>query len=352
MSDRCSPRLLVALCATTLIAGVLAGKTVKLTDACPTPKDGATELVCSYTLGFQEMKVDDRLELSLHLPTGVETLGDLDRDCSNGRCAAELDKTFRRDRHIVYKFKLNKTLGAIKFNVVAPIEDYEPKKKAYYIEINGDGVKAISENVAAVPVKKKKTSLVRPTIGGGFTRLRDDFVDFKEVKETDEHIFTDNDSKWRAEVLGGALFKLHEFKGGRTVDVAVNLEFADGGESSLDGIFLGLGFGWTSAIEFVGGYSLGRGKELSRGFQRAMGRFVMERQGNPAFPQLQDIAIENGIIANIKDYDGLPLSYASGPNETERIFPGNPINNSFNSKFSFGVLIPLDIWKQVKGDDK
>ena len=332
------------------MAGALGGKTIKLTDTCPTPKDGATELVCSYALGFQEMTVGDQLELALQVPTGVETLDDLDRDCSDGRCAAELEGTFRRDRHIVYKFKLRKTLGAIKFNVVTSTEDYESKKKPYFIEINGDAAKAISENVVAVPTKKKKVSLIRPVIGGGFTRLRDDFVDFKEVKETDEHIFTDNDSKWRAEVLGGALFKLHEFKSGQTVDVAVNLEFADGGESSLDGIFLGLGFGWTSAIEFVGGYSLGRGKELSRGFQRAMGQFVMERQQDPVSPEFQDIAIENGVIADIKDYDGLPLSFTNAQNEVERIFPGNPINSSFNSKFSFGVLIPLDIWKQVKGD--
>lgn len=352
MSDRCSPRLLVAFCATTLMTGLLAGKSISLTDSCPSPKDDATELVCSYAIGFKDMEVGDKLEVALQLPIGIETLGNLDRDCSNGPCAVDPGEMFRRDRHVVYNFKLNKKLGEIKFNVVAPVEDYVSKEKPYYVELNGIPTKAISENVAAVPVKKKKTSLVRPAIGGGFTRLRDDFVDFKEVKETDEHIFTDNDSKFRAEVLGGALFRMHEFKSGQTLDVAVNLEFADGGESSLDGIFLGLGFGWTSAIEFVGGYSLGRGKELSRGFQRAMGRFVMERQGNPDFPELQDIAIENGIIANIKDYDGLSLSYASGPNETERIFPGNPINNSFNSKFSFGVLIPLDIWKQVKGDDK
>ena len=39
-------------------------------------------------------------------------------------------------------------------------------------------------------------------------------------------------------------------------------------------------------------------------------------------------------------------------NETERIFPGNPVANSFNSKFSVGILIPLDFWKQIKGGDK
>ena len=256
----------------------------------------------------------------------------------------------RRDRHIVYKFTLKKASGKIKFTAEAPAENYEVKKKSYYVEFNQVRLLTPSSEMD-VPSREKKVSLVRPVIGGGFTYLNDDFVDFKEVKDTDEHIFTDNDSKLRAQAMGGALFKLREFKNGQTVDLAVNLEFADGGQSVLDGIFVGLGFGITPAIEIVGGYSLGRGKELSRGFQRAMGRFIEDRQGDAKFPELRNIALANGVIANIKDYDGLPLSYAND-DATMRIFPGNPINNSFNSKFSIGVLIPLDVWKTIKGDDK
>ena len=37
-----------------------------------------------------------------------------------------------------------------------------------------------------------------------------------------------------------------------------------------------------------------------------------------------------------------------GMDEIEPIFPGNPITKSFNSKLSFGILIPLDLWKQIK----
>ena len=42
------------------------------------------------------------------------------------------------------------------------------------------------------------------------------------------------------------------------------------------------------------------------------------------------------------------ISYVNHRGEKEKIFPGDPIINSFNSKWSFGVLIPLDIWKLIK----
>lgn len=351
-------RLLSASCSIALMASVAAGKSVVLTDSCPTPTEAATELVCAYTVDFDEMEVGSLLGVALQIPKGVETWNSSDLDCSAGSggsaksCAVHFAGKVRRDRHVVYKFKIEKASGVVKFQFVVPSEDYESKKKPYYVDLDGQDLRTTPGSEAAVPARKTKVSLVRAAIGGGFTRLTDDFVDFKEVQENDEHIFTDNDSKLRAEVLGGALFKLHEFKSGRTFDAAVNLEFADGGESVLDGIFVGLGFGLTPAIEFVAGYSLGRGKELSHGFQRAMGQFIMNRRGNPEFPELQDIALENGVIANIKDYDGLPLSFVNNMNETERIFPGNPVANSFNSKFSVGILIPLDFWKQIKGGDK
>ena len=94
------------------------------------------------------------------------------------------------------------------------------------------------------------------------------------------------------------LLKLHEFESGRTLDVATNLEFVDGKANFLDGIFFGLGFGLTPAIEVVFGYSISRGKELSHGFQRAMGRFVMKHREDPRF---KDIDLVGGVIKDSKD---------------------------------------------------
>lgn len=323
------------------------GHSVELTGSCSLPDEAATELVCSYTVHFDGMRDGSLLGVALQLPKYVNHFADPDYDCES-QCAARFDSMSRRDRHVVYKFKIDKISGTVSFKSLAPKREYEFKTKSYYVVLNGQDYK-----MGSVPVlsRKKKASLVRAVIGGGFTRLGDDFVDFKEVRGDDEHIFIENDSRLRATALAGALFKFHEFKNGQTLDLAVNLEFADGGESVLDGIFFGGGYGVTPAIEVVGGFTRSRGKELSHGFQRAMGRFIKDREGDPKFPELQDIVLENGVIADVRDYDGLPLSFVNGMNEMERIFPGNPLTNSFNSKWSVGILIPLDFWKQIKGDD-
>ena len=59
----------------------------------------------------------------------------------------------------------------------------------------------------------------------------------------------------------------------------------------------------------------------------------------------------DGVIEDIRDYDGLPLSFVNNMGKTEKIFPGNPITNSFNSKWSAGILVPLDVWNLFKGKD-
>ena len=42
----------------------------------------------------------------------------------------------------------------------------------------------------------------------------------------------------------------------------------------------------------------------------------------------------------LKTYDGLPLNGGGS-----RIFPGNPLTNSFNTQYSLGVVISFDVWK-------
>ena len=196
--------------------------------------------------------------------------------------------------------------------------------------------------------KSKKVSFVRPVIGWGITRLIDDHVDFKEVGD---RIFVENDSKNRSQFMTGGLVNLFDFKNKYTIDIAVNMEFAVGGKN-VDGFFIGGGIGFARKFELVIGYSLGRGKELSHGFQRAMGRFIKKYKGDDkGFPELDSIELKNGVIDDLKDYDGLSLSYKEGE-VTHQIFPGEPIVDSFNSKVSFGILIPLDVWKSIKNAAK
>ena len=168
-------------------------------------------------------------------------------------------------------------------------------------------------------------------IGPGFTWLQDDYVDFKEVREADTHIFIDNDSKSRSQLMLGAAIKVREWNLLR-LDLVLAVDNHRGGQPLLDGGFLGAGvqFKEVKYIEFVVGVSRKLGKELSHGFQRHMSEYITNK---------------GGIINGVKDYDGLPL-YKS--ESKERIFPGNPLANSFNTKFSIGILISIDLWKQIK----
>lgn len=331
-----------------LIAGVSAGETVDLRGECKKTVDEMQE--CTYHISFTELRGGDALlAIGLRMPDSIRSFNSLKYDCNEAGdgCAAKYPSVIKRDRHIVYKFQTTRRSGSVTFKLRAPNSQYRPEVKSYYVDVDG---KDSSSGVVPVLSKREKASWIRPLIGGGLTWGTDDFVDFKEIDDTDERIFIENDSRLRTDVLAGGLFKLHEFKNGQTFDVAINLQFAEVGQSLLDGIFLGIGFGLTPVLEIVGGYSRGRGKELSHGFQQAMGRFIEDHRGDVRFPELRDIELADGVIADPRDYDGLPLSFVNEVGESERIFSGDPITNSFNSRWTFGVLIPLDIWKQIKSD--
>lgn len=74
-------------------------------------------------------------------------------------------------------------------------------------------------NRQSLPPESEQASLVRPLVGLGITRLTDDYVDFKI---TENHILTENDSKYRSQLMTGALIKVHEFKNKNTFDLVAN----------------------------------------------------------------------------------------------------------------------------------
>ena len=110
--------------------------------------------------------------------------------------------------------------------------------------------------------------------------------------------------------MTGGLINFYEFKNKNTIDIALNVEFAVGGDY-VDGFFIGGGFGLGRKLEFIFGYSLGRGTELSHGFQRAMGQFIKKHKGDRRYPEFKGIDLVDGVIADIRDYDGLPLSFVN-----------------------------------------
>ena len=180
----------------------------------------------------------------------------------------------------------------------------------------------------------KETSLIRAAFGGGLSRLGDDHEDFKVE---DGHIYIENDSRFRSEFQAGILLMLKDFENDRNLNLVLNASLTQGGAQILDGVFVGLGFQFMPAIVFFAGYSRHPGKELSPGYQRAMGRYL---QGEYPKEKYGHIKLEHGEIAHMSDYDGLPAKID--------FFQGDPITKSYNSKISFGVLIPVDFWKEIK----
>ncbi len=358
--------LLISLLLAGLGGAAAAAETVVVNSNCTAPED-ADLRTCAYTVAFAGATVGEPIEVGFPAPKEVEHF--VDWKMCTPDCVVENAVRNRRGSHLSYDLTVKMAEGEFSFSTVAAKDDYSPAKKNYFVKFAGESTTPGGDGKVDVLVKDTKISKVRPVIGGGITHLSDDFVDFKVVEDDATHIFSDNDSRWRAEVVTGALFKLKEWeKGGmpKTFDAAVNFEFAEGGNSVLDGLFFGAGIGLTSSIELVAGYSLARGKELSFGFQRAMGQFVRRVQADTAgsaFPMMseQDRARINGITLNgeglVPDeraFDGLPLNYEDAAGMMHGVFPGNPINNSFNHKFSVGFVIPIDIWRAVKeaGEDE
>ena len=90
--------------------------------------------------------------------------------------------------------------------------------------------------------EKDESGPLRLLIGPGFTYLRDDHVDFKEVRDSDRHLFVDNDSKFRSQLMTGAgvkLFDLFDSWRQMRIDLVLAVEVREGGQPVLDGGFLG-----------------------------------------------------------------------------------------------------------------
>ena len=200
-----------------------------------------------------------------------------------------------------------------------------------------------SDTCCCCPENEPKVKLL---IGPGLTYLQDDYVDFKEVREDDQYLFIDNDSRYRSELMAGVVHRLKCWKDFEFGAVFA-LEFSQGGQHVLDSGFFGGSIAHKNVpyIVFVAGYSRGLGTELSPGFGAAMGAYIKKERTKAAKENkeyLPHINVVDGKIEDVKHYDGLSLYDRS---TSKRIYPGDPIINSFNSKFSVGVLFRFDARK-------
>ena len=137
----------------------------------------------------------------------------------------------------------------------------------------------------------------------------------------------------------------------KSIDLLVSLEFAEGTTETLDGFTFGLGIGLNRYIEIVFGYTLRKGQELSLGFRGEAARIAREQQAamNPVYSRFL-LNADQTLLADVELYDGFPLNDPSNPGV--RFFPGDPITNSFNSSFSIGIAIPLDLGALFRKEKK
>jgi len=181
---------------------------------------------------------------------------------------------------------------------------------------------------------------IRIMFGVGNSFKLDDSAEFA-ITDDGKTLVLEQDSKNRAEGYIGALFKLKEIGKAkrRRLDALVSLQFGEGERGALNGFLFGLGYQINPSLSIVGGYSLRRGQELSPGFRAAASQFITE-QKQSSDPNVARDFERFELNDDSLMFDGLPLNR---PGSEGRFFPGRPIINSFNSAFSIGIAIPLDL---------
>ena len=203
-------------------------------------------------------------------------------------------------------------------------------------------------------------SLVNSMIGVGASWLIDDPIDFKFTKEV---VLIENDSEFRPVFLAGALFYVKPFLdkhrclkplGWFTDDILLSLAFTDGAsQNSIDGFVVGLSKRVSSQLNFVVGYTRGRGKELSPGFQKSANQLIkkINLTKHPEYERFKGFK-PNGSREKQKLLDGLPLVNPMDKDKA-KFFPGDPVISSFNSAIYIGFVVPIGLKKMITqgGDD-
>jgi hypothetical protein len=154
--------------------------------------------------------------------------------------------------------------------------------------------------------------------------LMDDYADF-EVDE--ERLVVKNDSRWRATALTGISFNVWNNGG-----IFVGLKYAEGTDSLLDALTLGLTYRIADQLSIVVGASRGQGRELSPGFRRATAKYI--EANSDQFSTINARARREE-LGKLGDYDGLSLT-AIG-------YTGRPITDSWNATVFVGVTFPISI---------
>ena len=199
--------------------------------------------------------------------------------------------------------------------------------------------------------------LVTPVYGVGMSSLWDDSIDFKVDKDT---LLIENDSERRPFALVGALFSIRQFEWWCfdevlrffADDILLSLALTyDTPQNSIDGFVVGLSKHISGDVNFVFGYALGRGEELSPGFEKKADKFIHDRACDPDYEIFQDFK-PDGVRKSQQLLDGLPLvatpledtkDQMGNRKDPEKFFPGDPVISSFNHAFYIGFVMPFEL---------
>ena len=161
------------------------------------------------------------------------------------------------------------------------------------------------------------------------------------------------DSEWRGIGLAGALFHVNPFLNKLCKplsycidDILFSVTFTGGtSQNTIDGLVFGLSKRVSGYLNFVVGYSLIRGKELSPGFQQSASQLIkkIDLQKYPNYERFKGFKLD-GSRAKQKLLDGLSLME---PGTKEKFFPGDPVISSYNHGLYVGFVVPVAFKKQI-----
>ena len=226
-----------------------------------------------------------------------------------------------------------------------------------YICLLSTGIAASGLNSAAtdsdgesIEKNDKLESEVNAVIGGGISFRLDDWIDFKF---TDDALLIENDSQRRPILLAGTLFYVKPFLdkytclkplGWFTDDVLLSVAFTDDtSQTGIDEFLVGLSKRITGNLNFVVGYSLVKGKELSPGFQESASQFIKKMNNDHSeYERFIEFKSNEGTETQ-KLLDGLPLA---DPNK-KKFFLGDPVISSTNHGLYFGFVTSIGLKEMI-----
>lgn len=287
-------------------------------DITPECKVDKGVLACSYTLTSKA-----KTALDLSLPEGAVLQPE--NSCSASKLAGD---------------------------VVVTCESPLQNQVAFTIRAAAALAEAGSIKIAELGEEPKEVTLAGPVghsgrhielvTGYGLGVRRDDSIDFQPITKDSTNVLIKNDSKGRPDILVAAKICLAHCDRTGQLGTLLGIHFVNGTSATIDGITFAFTRGIARKVYFYVGGSLGLGTEISHGFRKAAAS--LKDQGVPGFA--------NRDLTNDKDFDGLPLKYQkAGATEPVLVFPGSPVIDSYNFRWTFGLAIPTSMIADIfKGD--